>query len=92
MVLYIREIGDYMKYIYALIAGIIGGVITAYYSAIIIGVTNIYLMGHNINWLYNEINWYSINMTYFDLILVGITVFVMTAAFIITLKILNSVS
>ena len=53
-----------MKYIYALIAAIIGGVITAYYSAIIIGVTNIYLMGHNINWLYNEINWYSINMTF----------------------------
>jgi hypothetical protein len=92
MALYIGEIGDDMKYIYALIAGIIGGVITAYYSAIIIGVTNIYLMGHNINWLYNEINCYSINMTYFDLILVGITVFVMTAAFIITLKILNSLS
>jgi hypothetical protein len=78
-----------MKYIYALIAGIIGGVITAYYSAIIIGVTNIYLMGRNINWLYNEINWYSINMTFFDLILIGITILVMIAAFIITLKILN---
>jgi hypothetical protein len=78
-----------MKYIYALIAAIIGGVITAYYSAIIIGVTNIYLMGRNINWLYNEINWYSINMTFFDLILIGITILVMIAAFIITLKILN---
>jgi hypothetical protein len=78
-----------MKYIYALIAAIIGGIITAYYSAIIIGVTNIYLMGHNINWLYNEINWYSINMTFFDLILIGITILVMIAAFTITLKILN---
>lgn len=78
-----------MKYIYALIAAIIGGIITAYYSAIIIGVTNIYLMGRNINWLYNEINLYSINMTFFDLILIGITILVMIAAFIITLKILN---
>ena len=78
-----------MKYIYALIAAIISAVITAYYSAIIIGVINIDLMGRNINWLYNEINWYSINMTFFDLILVGITILVMIAAFIITLKILN---
>jgi len=27
--LHIRKIGDYMKYIYALIAAIIGGIITA---------------------------------------------------------------
>ena len=79
-----------MKYIYALIAGIIAGIITAYYSAMVIGVTNIYLMGHNITSLYNEINWYFVKMTYFDLILVVITISVMIAAFIITLKILNS--
>jgi len=79
-----------MKYIYALIAAIISAVITAYYSAIIIGVINIDLMGRNINWLYNEINWYFINMTYFDIILLGITTLVMIAAFMITLKILNS--
>jgi len=79
-----------MKYIYALIAAIISAVITAYYSAVIIGIINIDLMGHNINWLYNEINWHFIDMTYFDIILLGITTLVMIAAFIITLKILNS--
>jgi hypothetical protein len=79
-----------MKYIYASIAGIIAAVITAYYSAMVIGVTNIYLMGHNINWLYNEINFYFVKMTYFDIILILITIFVMIAAFIITLKIQNS--
>jgi len=79
-----------MKYIYASIAGIIAAVITAYYSAMIIGVTNIYLMGRNISWLYNEINLYYINMTYFDIILVVITISVMIAAFIITLKIQKS--
>jgi len=79
-----------MKYIYALIAGIIAAVITAYYFAMVIGVTNIYLMGRNINWLYNEINLYYINMTYFDIILVLITISVMIAAFIITLKIQKS--
>jgi len=79
-----------MKYIYASIAGIIAAVITAYYSAMVIGVTNIYLMGRNISWLYNEINLYYINMTYFDIILVVITISVMIAAFIITLKIQKS--
>ncbi|MGM0603879.1 MAG: hypothetical protein ACQESS_11260 [Bacillota bacterium] len=79
-----------MKYIYALIAGIIAAIITAYYSAMVIGVTNIYLMGHNINWLYNEINFYFVNMTYFDIILVAITLLVMIAAFIITLKVQKS--
>lgn len=79
-----------MKYIYALIAGIIAAVITAYYSAIVIGVTNIYLMGHNINWLYKEINFYFVTMTYFDIILVAITLLVMIAAFIITLKVQKS--
>lgn len=79
-----------MKYIYALIAGIISAVITAYFSAVVIGVTNIYLMGHNISWLYNEINWYFVTMTYFDLILVAITISVMIAAFIITLKVQKS--
>ncbi|MGM0500585.1 MAG: hypothetical protein ACQERL_10325 [Bacillota bacterium] len=79
-----------MKYIYALIAGIIAALIAAYFSAVVIGVTNIYLMGHNINWLYNEINFYFVNMTYFDLIVVLITIFVMVATFIITLNIQKS--
>jgi len=79
-----------MKYIYASIAGIIAAVITAYFSAVVIGVTNIYLMGHNINWLYKEINFHFVKMTYFDIILILITIFVMIAAFIITLKIQNS--
>jgi len=79
-----------MKYIYALIAGIIAAVIAAYFSAVVIGVTNIYLMGHNITWLYNEINFYFVNMTYFDIILVLIIIFVMIATFYITLKIQKS--
>jgi hypothetical protein len=79
-----------MKYIYASIAVIIAAVITAYFSAVVIGVTNIYLMGHNINWLYKEINFYFVKMTYFDIILILITIFVMIAAFSITLKIQNS--
>jgi len=57
---------------------------------VVIGVTNIYLMGHNITWLYNEINFYFVNMTYFDIILVLIIIFVMIATFYITLKIQKS--
>jgi TRAP-type C4-dicarboxylate transport system permease small subunit len=75
-----------MKYIYAILAGILSGVFAAYATAIIIGVTNIYLMGHNITWPSEEFNWYFIHISFLDFILVGISILVMTAVYIITLK------
>ncbi len=79
-----------MKYIYALLAGIISAVFAAYFSAVIIGVTNIYLMGHNITWPSEGFNWYFISMSFLDFILLGISILVMIAVFIITLKVQKS--
>ena len=75
-----------MKYLYSILAGILSGVFAAYVTAIIIGVTNIYLMGHNITWPSEEFNWYFINMSFLDFILLGISILVMIAVYIITLK------
>ena len=79
-----------MKYIYALLAGIVSAVFVAYVSAIIIGITNIYLMGHGITWPSEEFNWHFISMSLLDIILVGISILVMVGVFIITLRVQKS--
>ncbi|TVO62069.1 hypothetical protein [Spiribacter vilamensis] len=71
-------------------AGIVSAVLVAFASAVILGITNIYLKGHGINWPSEEFNWQFINMSFLDLILVGASALALVGVFFIALRIQGS--
>ena len=67
----------HMKYIYALVAGIVSAAIAAFASAVVLGITNIYLSGHGITWPSKEFNWCFISMSLLDLIMISVSLLVL---------------
>lgn len=78
--------GVSIRYLYALLAGVLSSVIAFFAGAVILGIVNIYLAGHNITWPDKEFNWHFISMSLLDLILIIGTLFVFATVYILVVK------
>ena len=77
----------HMRYMYALLAGLVSSVAVGFASAVVLGITKIYLTGHGIYWPSKEFNWQFISMSLLDLIMVGASILSLLGAFIVALKV-----
>ncbi len=75
-----------VKFIYALLAGVVGGVVTAFAGAVVLGIVNIYLTGHGIMWPGEEFNWHFISMSLLDLILIAMSFAALVVIFTLVIK------
>lgn len=58
-----------MKYVYAVLAGMASAILAAFAGAVILGILNLYLTGHNITWPGETVNWHFISLSFLDLLL-----------------------